>query len=102
MHWKQNATLSSGYATRKRSMTKSFVASNTTSISLKLACSDEDNSLRVSARQTTNIKRPRDGAPSFAVAIVNSDPLRSPDYSFGLTIVFLDETGVEFDTDKID
>ena len=43
-------------------MTKSFVPSSTTSISPKLACSDEDNSLRVSARQTTEIKRPRDGA----------------------------------------
>ena len=52
-HWKQNATPSSGYATRKRSMTKSFVASSTTSTLLKLACIDEDNSSHVSARQTT-------------------------------------------------
>src|SRR4029079_1791442 len=59
--WKLNATLSSGYATRERSMTKSFVASSATSTSLKLACSDEGNSLRVSARQTTEIQRPRDG-----------------------------------------
>src|SRR5258708_12586232 len=57
-HWKLNATPSSGYATRKRSMTKSFVASSTTSILLKLACIDEDNSSHVSARQTTEIQMP--------------------------------------------
>ena len=28
--------------------------------------------------------------------------LRGHDYTFGLAIVFLDETGVEFDADKID
>ena len=60
-HWKLNATPSSGYATRKRSMTKSFVASSTTSTLLKLACINEDNSSHVSARQTTEIQRPRDG-----------------------------------------
>src|SRR5437879_4774787 len=56
-HWELNVTLSSAYATKKRSMTKSFVASSTTSTSLKPACSDADNSLRVSARQ-----RPRSNA----------------------------------------
>ena len=60
-HWKLNATPSSGYATRKRSMTKSFVASSTTSTLLKLACIDEDNSSHVSARQTTEIQCPRHG-----------------------------------------
>src|SRR5437870_8795470 len=60
-HWKQNATPSSGYATRKRSMTKSFVASSTTSTLLKRACIDEDNSSHVSARQTTEIQCPRHG-----------------------------------------
>src|SRR6478736_163136 len=52
-HWKQNATPSSGYATRQRSMTKSFVASSTTSTLLKLACIDEDKSSHICGRYST-------------------------------------------------
>ena len=75
-HWKLSATPLLGYATKKLSMTKSFVASSTTSTSLTLASNDEDNALRVGARQTTT-SNARVRVPSFAVAIVSSDHLRS-------------------------